>query len=564
MSTTLMLIIILVFAYLPTGLQGIKFQTKETTNCPMPWFVGKNDSCKCGSSLDGMVTCQDDPANVQLQPCYCMTVDNHAGETVVGSCPYSCVAPFHWYPNGSQLNYYMCTDTWKRTGSLCSQCIDGHGPLIYSYSMQCIQCSPEVVRKSYFYFVASFLPLTVFCLTIITLRISVARPPLSTFVLVSQVMSAPQYLSQHFIPAQHKSYISTYVSNSQHNMCWKLFASFFGLWNLDVFRSFYPQICLSPHLSLLQANLIEYSTALFPLVILIAVYALVNVYHRRGYRSIFCVCRPVISCLARLRQTIDIKTSLIDAFATFIILSVIKIGYTSFIILQPVHVFTPYGNYTTKAYVDPMITYFGWDHLPYALTALILSFAFILIPLQLLFLYPLKSFQTFLNNRQWQCTTLHIFADSFQGCYKDGTNGTRDYRWFAGLHLLLRFILVIIYDTAHYLREITTLATIITSFYMVLLAVCQPYKKHLHFKLDMLLLFGLLPWSISLIWYFRDGDFGFRYHLSVLVLATAIPFLYFIGLLLYWAVQKIPHLNTTIKFMTFFKRNKQLAQLLHD
>ena len=329
-----------------------------------------------------------------------------------------------------------------------------------------------------------------------------------------------------------------------------------------MFQSFYPQICLSPHMSPLQANLFEYSTALFPLVILIAVYALVNVYQRRGYRSIFCVCRPVISCLARLRQTIDIKTSLIDAFATFIILSVIKIGYTSFIILQPVYVFTPYGNYTTKAYADPMITYFGWDHLPYALTALVLSFAFILIPLLLLFLYPLRSFQTFLNNCQWQCTTLHIFAYSFQGCYKDGTNGTRDYRWFAGLHLLLRFILVIFfYDTAHYQRAITTLVTIITSFYMVLLAVCQPYKKHLYFKLDMLLLFGLLLWGISLLGYF-DSDFGLRYHLSVLVLATAIPFLYFIGLLLYWVVQKIPHLKITSKFMTIFKRNGQLAHLL--
>ena len=482
MSSKLLLIIELVF--LSTGLQGLNSQTEKTTNCSMPWFVWKNDSCKCGNFLHGIVTCQDDQPNVQLEHCYCMTVDNHTGAAVVGSCPYSCAAPFHWYPNRSQLNYYMCTDTWKRTGQLCSQCIDGHGYLIYSYIIQCIPCPPEVVSKSYVYFMASFLPLSVFCLTIITLRISVARPPLSTFVLVSQIMSAPQYLSYIFVPGHHKSYASPYVSNSQRNMCWKLFASFFGLWNLDVFRSFYPQICLSPHMSPLQANLFEYSTALFPLVILIAVYALVNVYHCRGYRSIFCVCRPVISCLARLRQTIDIKTSLIDAFATFIILSVIKIGYTSFIILQPVYVFTPYGNYTTKAFTDPMITYFGWDHLPYALTALVLSFVLIVIPLLLLFLYPLKSFQTFLNNRQWQCTTLHIFADSFQGCYKDGTNGTRDYRWFAGLHLLLRFILVIIYDTAHYQRAITTLVTIIkhlicTYAHSTLLIACEICSMHL-------------------------------------------------------------------------------------
>ena len=146
MSSKVLLIIELV--YLSTGLQGLNFQTEETTNCSKPWFVWKNDSCKCGHSVDDIITCYDDPVNVQLQPCYCMTVDNHTGETIVGGCPYSCDTPFHWYPNRSQLNYYMCTDTWKRTGQLCSQCIDGHGPLVHSYGMQCIPCSSEVVRKS--------------------------------------------------------------------------------------------------------------------------------------------------------------------------------------------------------------------------------------------------------------------------------------------------------------------------------------------------------------------------------------------------------------------------------
>ena len=45
----------------------------------------------------------------------------------------------------------------------------------------------------------------------------------------------------------------------------------------------------------------------------------------------------------------------------------------------------------------------------------------------------------------------HInFADAFHGCYKNRTNGTRDYRWFAGLHLLMRFVLVAFYDLTSY------------------------------------------------------------------------------------------------------------------
>ena len=537
-------------------------------SCSMPWFVWKNNSCKCGSSLGGIVTCQDDPVDVHVESCYCMTNDKHTGETVVGSCPYACATKQQWYMNKTELDYHTCEEIWKRTDTLCSQCLDGFGPPVRSYSMQCVPCSPKVVRDSNLIFLASFLPLTVFCLTIIILRISVARPPLSTFVLVSQVMASPQYLSLLFAPGQDKSVASPYAAKQQRSICWKLFASFFGIWNMDMFRSFYPQMCLSPHMSTMQAKMFEYLIALFPLAILFLVYALVNVYYRYGYRIIACVCRPVVFGLTRLIQTIDIKTSLVDAFATFIILSVIKTGYTSFIILQPVNIFTPDGNYTTTAYADPLLTYFGWDHLPYALTAIVLSFVMIVIPLLLLFLYPLRSFQTFLNNRQWQCTTLHIFADSFQGCYKDGTNGTRDYRWFAGLHLILRFILVVFHDASHYQGPAIFLRTIATSFYMALLAGCQPYKKYLYLKIDMMLLFGLQLWNIDMLVFAFGYDYsfsGFVFHLIILILATLIPFLYIVGLVVYWLIflNKL-HIRIINKFMAVSCCRDQTSHLLDN
>ena len=548
MGSISLLVIISVAAFVCSSSESPE---QSASTCSKPWFVWKNDSCKCGSTLGGTVTCKDDPEDeyVYIETCLCMTVDSHTGETVVGACPYSCAVAGVWYPNGSLLNYHMCTETWNRQGRLCSQCIDGHGPPVYSYSMQCIPCSPEVVRDSIVYFLVSFLPLTVFCLVIITLRISGARPPMSTFILVSQVMSAPQYLSLKFIPGHYSS--SQNVSNSTRNLCWKIFASFFGLSNLDFFRSFYPQMCLSPKMSLMHVKFLEYLIALFPLTVLVLVYMCVKYNHSR---RIPCVCRVIHRGLTRLRQTIDIQTSLIDAFATFILLSVTKTGYTSFTLLQLLYVLTPYGNFTKQTYVDPMSTYFGWDHLPYALTALVLTFLLILIPLLLLFLYPLRSFQTFLNNRQWQCTTLHIFADSFQGCYKDGTNGTRDYRWFAGLHLLLRFLLVILIK---FTQQRVTIISV--SFYMVMLAVCQPYKKHLHFKLDMFLLFGLLLWSIALIRESEPGDSEFKFHLSILILATLIPSVYFIGLVIYWViVLKKLHSRIKRKILDMFRHSDQI------
>ena len=463
----------------------------------------------------------------------------------------------------------MCTETWNRQGRLCSQCIGGHGPPVYSYSMQCIPCSPEVVRDSIVYFLVSFLPLTVFCLVIITLRISGARPPMSTFILVSQVMSAPQYLSLFLVPNSQSYILAHYYAI--HNICWQLFATFFGLWNMDIFRSVYPEMCLSPHMSTLQAKFLEYAIALFPLVVLLKVYFGIKLYDK-GYRIVFCVLRPVISCLARLRQRVDIQTSLIDAFATFIILAINKVGYTSFVILQPVYLHDLHGRgHGVHAYFDPTIRYFGWDHLPYALTALVLTFLLILIPLLLLFLYPLRSFQTFLNNRQWQCTTLHIFADSFQGCYKDGTNGTRDYRWFAGLHLLLRFIIILFYNVSNYYQSSSLFMVITISFYMVTLAILQPYKNHLYLKMDIILLFSLLSWctALSATYLHTDtyGEFSFATHLTLLVLASLIPFLYFIGIILHWllVVRKFfTWARVKLRQMVLLVRTKRLLYELPD
>ena len=524
-----------------------------------------DNACMCGSSLGGIVTCSDDPENIELNSCYCMTTDEDKNKTVVGSCPYTCVVPVKWYPNQTLLDYHMCNETWKRTGQLCSQCLDNHGPLVYSYSIQCIPCSSKVVTDSIIFVLALVMLLIGFCLIIITLRISGARPPMNTFILVSQVMSAPQYLFLAFVPKHHKT---PYVSKTVHDDCWKLFATFFGLWNLDICRSCFPSICLSANMTTLQAQFLEYIIALFPLTILLVVFFSVKLYDR-GCRIIFCVCRPVHSCFAHLRRTIDVRTSLIDAFATSIILSLSKIGYTSFRILQPVYVYSPDGRYSVFAFNDPSIKYFGRGHLPYALPALAFVVVFILIPLLLLFLYPLRSFQTFLNNRQWQCSALHIFADTFQGCYKNGTNRTRDYRWFAGLHLLMRFVIVVFYDVSKYQKLTIVFMIIFITLYMTTLAAFQPYKKHVHLKLDMVLFIGLVLWSVAVLagtlGYDGDSHFDFILHQNILLLGCVIPTVYLAGLILYWLlILKKLHMWIIVRWKQMFHSEDQRRLLDHS
>ena len=208
-----------------------------------------------------------------------------------------------------------------------------------------------------------------------------------------------------------------------------------------------------------------------------------------------------------------------------------------------------------SSYLDPTYTYFGWDHLPYALSALVLSVVFIVIPLLLLFLYPLRSFQAFLNKCCWRCTNVHIFADTFQGCYNNGTDGTRDYRWFAGLHFFMRFAIV---ASSEY--EILTIVFMIvfTSFYMAVLAIFQPYKQRMYLNLDIILLFGLLLWSIAVLaatlHYAEKNYFDFILHLIFLILSSLIPFVHISGLITYWLlVRKKVHLWIIVTLRNCFR-----------
>ena len=343
-SPLLLQIAVLVLFGLTSGLKsseesGTWNELEKSRNCP-PWFIPNRDNnCTCGSSLNGIIDCNpSDGHSLTIATCYCMTIDQDTNKTVVGNCPYTCITSAQWFPDPDELNAHMCNDRWNRTGQLCAQCMDGCGPLVYSYSLQCVQCSSSRVRESLGLLLASFLPLTVFCFIIISLRISGARPPLSTFILVSQVMSAPQYMQVIFTTKSTVSWLPHNISKNAHDNCWKLFAAFFGPWNLDIFRAFYPQICISPHMTTLQVYFLEYAIGLYPLFLLGVTFFLVRLYDR-GCRIVFCICRPLCACLAHLRRGVNVQASLIDAFATFVILAQIKIGYTTFLIIQPVYVF---------------------------------------------------------------------------------------------------------------------------------------------------------------------------------------------------------------------------------
>ena len=178
----------------------------------------------------------------------------------------------------------------------------------------------------------------------------------------------------------------------------------------------------------------------------------------------------------RFRRQWNIRNSIIDVFATFLLLSDMGLLSESFDLLVPTKVFDVDGSTVGYyLYYDATVEWFGKEHLPYAILALAVVFFLILLPMMLLLLYPMRCFQRCLTHCRLQSHALQIFSDAFQGCYKDGTEGTRDYRYFAAVYLIYRMFLFTVYALT--LSVITYVVAVIML--TIILAIFKPYKNNI-------------------------------------------------------------------------------------
>ena len=248
--------------------------------------------------------------------------------------------------------------------------------------------------------------------------------------------------------------------------------------------------------------------------------------------------KPFHILLSRFRQKLTLKSSLIDTFATFILLSYTKVGITAFYILVPTHLWSPDGSYEWVVYYDPSILYFGPSHIAYAIITLILSFMILVVPVILLFLYPYRWFQRCLNCLHLRSLALNTFVDAFQGCYKDGTDGTRDCRYFAALQLLVRLLVLFSFVIVKDIVTAVFLSSVVFSSYITLFVIAKPYRVAIYNTTDIPVLMSLLLACMSVI------VFLFTYHtISNTLSVVFLTINYFVPLLYMtcWAFVHVKH-----------------------
>ena len=180
------------------------------------------------------------------------------------------------------------------------------------------------------------------------------------------------------------------------------------------------------------------------------------------------------------------------------------------------------------------MAFLGSHHLPYACLALFFLLTFTLLPMLLLFLYPCSCFQVCLNHTGCSCQSLHIFMDTFQGHYKNGTSGTRDLRFFSGLNLLLR---VVVYASTvlNYQIESYAYTTVIICVLAISVALTRPYKKYIHNVTEscFLIITAMLFVTLTPLGF---GKFSRLDHGSIIIntIFLLIPLLYMAILIACW------------------------------
>ena len=112
----------------------------------------------------------------------------------------------------------------------------------------------------------------------------------------------------------------------------------------------------------------------------------------------------------------------------------------------------------------------------------------------------MRCFQRCLGHCGVRWHALHIFIDAFQGCYKDGTNKTRDCRYFAAVYLFLRLIFIIVFAS---IRNGMFCAVVILLLIGVamLVARVQPYKAEFaaYNAIDSIFILALAMWYGTMV-----------------------------------------------------------------
>ena len=318
----------------------------------------------------------------------------------------------------------------------CPICPSGNGVPINKIK-QCVDCHHYL--SSILVFVGiEILPMTIIVLLIIAFNIQLTNGSMNGLVFYSQIA---------FVIYSDYVLLNSSYTNYQTD---DLFASPCNVFSLD-FTPFLGNysLCIAPHMSPLGAISFWYVVGFYPLLLLLLLYVWITLYDK-GYKCVVLVTRPFHRCMARFWSMTGIEPSFTHSIASIYILCFTQLAATSFKILRFRLQYSD-SHYSDSQYsdsgrllfffYDAKQPYFGAIHVLASTFAILVLLFLILLPTLYILFYQFKWFHKLLDCLHLRKQLLISLGDVFTGPYKNGSENTFDYRFFAGFYLLLKILI---------------------------------------------------------------------------------------------------------------------------
>ena len=458
--------------------------------CPL-CFSLENNECVCSTSttstrLVGIVECDTSSFTAFLLLGYWAGCVGE-GKTATSYCPLD----YCEYQNASGTQKIAipksCSEldgkllcSAHRGGPVCGECEEGYSVLFHSENFGCDKCSYGAIGLL-FYVLAELFPLVIVFAVIMMMKLKLTSGLMQSTILFAQTIT---FINQ----------TPSLVSLSETSLYFSRIHSF--LLGFLSFRFFYIDqlsFCLWKGATVLQNLTFNYVTSLSSILLLGLYILLVNkVSFRAGKKR--------NACFEKVTQFMKeknlFKNSAVHGVSTFLILSYTQYTVTSFQILSRL---TLYGEGGAQLHsvvrLQGSVKYFGPDHLPYAIPALLVLIFLSLPPPLLLMSYPLLwkmkaklRWNTGNENDTtiWPILKLLPLIDSFQGVFRDNC------RMFAGLLFLWRLILTAIFALSTNLSEFFLLTQIALLAFLTIHILAQPYRQRIYNIIDPLMIVNMI------------------------------------------------------------------------
>ena len=510
-------------------------------NCPLGFTLISGSTCVCSTdvpqkNLVGVTACDLNGYRGLLQIGYWIgCTENKA--TITGICPLN----YCNHKNSSALviprtceelkQSSVCTD--NRRGKLCGECRKDYSFYFHSDRLRCGEC-PHGALGILAYLAAEILPLSILFIGVMMMHLKITSGLAQSFLLFAQTF---------FLINQAPSLRP--ISDASSNLL-RVHTFILGFFNLYFFHLDEMSFCLWKGATALDVISFRFTTTL-SCMLLLALFILLAKNKSLQSRILEKYLSYFNKILKMLKKRKLAKNSVVHGISTFLILSYTQYTATSFLVLNATPLYGEGGiRLESVVYLQGNVEYFGVDHLPYAIPAVLVLVFLSLPPPLLLISYPLlwkikaklrRNVETENDTTVWPIRKLLPLIDSFQGVFKD------NFRMFAGLLFLWKVILSSIFTLTTNLTEFFLLTEIALLCIFTLHTLVKPYKKQLHNIVDGLMLANMAVIN-SLKWYTSvptTGDVSsqvIEFLVAIQLILLYIPLICLVGYAVYWLLKR--------------------------